>query len=73
MLGRVEGKKNGYIITETTNSDDIHEINESYEHIRVLICNNKTARVFRRPILNFLPITINNKIPDKVFYINSVT
>lgn len=73
MLGRVEGKKNGYIITETTNSDDIHEINESYEHIRVMICNSKTAKAFRRPFYNTLPITINNKIPDRVFYINSVT
>ena len=73
MIGRVEGKKNGYIITETTNSDDIHEINESYEHIRVMICNSKTAKRFRPHFFNPLPMTINNKIPDDVFYINSVT
>ena len=73
MLGRVEGKKNGYIITDTTDFDDIQKLSDSYEHIRVMICNSKTSKRFRPRFFNPLPMTINNKIPDGVFYINSVT
>ena len=73
MIIRAEGTKNKYIITDVTdprNVDDISNICHQYKHINCLICNKNTSRLFGRHYLNPVPITINNKIEDNVFYLN---
>ncbi len=64
--------QNGYIITNTSTNDEFKEIIKTYSKYRCLICNNRTANYFGTSILGNNTITINNKIPDNVFYINSI-
>jgi hypothetical protein len=62
------------MITDTSTNDEFKKIIKTYSKYRCLICNNRTANYFGPPILGIgkNTITINNKIPDNVFYINSV-
>lgn len=73
MIVRAENKKNKYIITDVTdarNADDMSNICKQYHRISCLICNKNTSRLFGMHYLNPVPITINNKIEDNVFYFN---
>ena len=73
MIIKDETKKNKYILTDTSCNDDMRKICDGYEHIRCLICNSKTVKRFGYHYLNPVPITINNKIEDNVFYLNSIS
>ena len=73
MIIKDETKKNKYILTDTSNDDDMRKISNDYEHLRCLICNSRTVKRFRIHYVNVVPVTINNKIEDNVFYLNSVS
>ena len=63
--------KNGYIFTSTSTDEDLQEIFKSYDKVRCVICNAKTARNFRPNYLGSNIITINNKISDGCFFVNN--
>ena len=62
--------KNGYIFADSSTDEDFQKICKSYEKVRCVICNSKTAKNFRTPLLGYSIITINNKINDGCFFIN---
>ena len=75
MFCKVEGKKNGYIFDindNTTTDEQWKEICNQYETVRCVICNSRTSKCFRVPLLGRSNITINNKLFDGVVYINGV-
>ena len=72
MLGKVEGKKNGYAILEDTTNEEFRALLKSYPKVRCIICNENLAKRIRYGILGHSITTINNKIPDNIFYINGV-
>lgn len=67
MLGKVKGKKNGYVILEDTTNEEFQSLLKSYPKVRCIICNKHLANRIQCKI-----ITVNNKIPDGIFYINGV-
>lgn len=71
-MKRYRDTENGYIITDTSTNDEFKEIVKTYSKYKCLICNSTTANYFGTPILGNNTITINNKIPDNIFYINSI-
>lgn len=73
MIIKAEDKKNKYILTDTSDVKDIMEICANYEHIKCLICNKETSKRFYSHYYNPVPLTINNKIEDNVFYLNSIS
>ena len=72
MLGKVEGKKNGYAILEDTTNEEFRSLLKSYPKVNCIICNEHLAKRIRYGILGQSITTINNKIPDEIFYINGV-
>lgn len=73
MIIKDETRKNKYILTDTSNVDDMRKICDGYEHIKCLICNSRTVKRFGNHYFNPVSVTINNKIEDNVFYLNSVS
>lgn len=74
MICKSGDYKNGYIFTESSTDEDFQEILKSYKKVNCIICNNNTKRNFRQSFLAMRPgITINNKVADGVFFINSCT
>lgn len=72
MLGKVEGKKNGYAILEDTTNEEFRSLLKSYPKVRCIICNERLAKRIQYGVLGHNITTINNKIPDEIFYINGV-
>lgn len=67
--------KNKYILRGDSNNDDFQDILRSYPKINCVICNAETAKRFTRRFAFLFgsgPVTINNNIPDGVFWINGV-
>lgn len=66
--------KNKYILTEDSSNGDFKAILKSYPKFKCLICNRETRKRFGSHwiFLGNPPITINNKIPDGVFWINGM-
>ena len=66
--------KNKYILTEESNNEDFQSIIKSYPKFKCIICNRKTSKCFKSHwmFLGNPPITINNKVPDGVFWINGM-
>lgn len=73
MIIKDETKKNKYILTDTSNADDMSDICKGYDRIKCLICNSRTVKRFGNHYLDPVPVTINNKIEDNVFYLNSIS
>ena len=67
MLGKVEGKENGYAILEDTTNEEFQALLKTYPKVRCIICNARLAKRIQCKI-----ITVNNKIPDGIFYINRI-
>lgn len=72
MLGKVEGKKNGYAILDDTTSEEFRALLKSQPKLNCIICNERLAKRIQYGILSHSITTINNKIPDNIFYINGV-
>lgn len=66
--------RNKYIINSDSTNDDFQKIINDIgaKNVRCIICNSNTARHFRVGLLGNPIITINNKVPPLVFYINGV-
>ena len=67
--------KNKYILQQDSTNEDFQEIIKSYPKFRCVICNSNTAKCFTRQFFfmpGALPITVNNKMMDGVFWINGV-
>ena len=73
MILKDETKKNKYILTDTSNVKDLLDICDKYEHIKCLICNSNTVKRFGRHNYNPVSVTINNKLEDNTFYLNSIS
>ena len=73
MIIKDETKKNKYILTGTSGVDDMRKICDGYEHIKCLICNSRTVKRFGNHDFNPVSVTINNKIEDNAFYLNSIS
>ena len=72
MIYKHPNYNNGYIFVETSTDKEFQEICNSYDKVNCIICNNKTVRNFRIPLLGHSIITINNKINDGCFFINGI-
>lgn len=74
MIHKLEGTKNGYVIDDTSTAEgfeDLEEICKQYEKTTCIICNAKTKQErFRVRLLGRDIITVNNKVPDDVFFLN---
>lgn len=69
-MKRYAETKHGYIIDEESTDEDFKKIKTAYDKINCIICNRNTSRYFGTPFLGTSIVTINNKVPDNVFYIN---
>lgn len=68
MIIKLNGFKNKYQLTESSNSRDLSDLIAKYGKFRCIICNKETA-------LRFIPrdyVTVNNSIEDDVFYVNGI-
>ena len=72
MINKLEGKKNGYELTLSSTNDDFRQICRSYSKVNCIIVNKRMAKIFKPNIMGANIITVNNKVPDNVFYLNSV-
>lgn len=74
MITKDNNFKNKYILNDSSTGDDFQEVWKSYKKVNCLICNKNTAKRFKPSLWAFGEscLTINNKIPDDVFFINSV-
>ena len=74
-MKKLDGTQNGYIIEDSSTNDQWHEILKDYGDVRCIICNTNTSKYFKIPLISYgrSNITINNKIPDMIVYINRVT
>jgi len=74
MFHKIENTKNGYIfdIDDTTTNEQWKDIYKQYNKVKCVICNKKTASCFRPTLFGNNIVTINNKLPDAVVYINSI-
>lgn len=72
MFHKIDGMRNGYLIDISSTNEDWKKICKGYDKVRCIICNNKTSKYFRIPLLGSNDITINNKLLDGVVYINGV-
>ena len=72
-MHKYEDTKNGYLIDSTSTSEQFRKIATEYDTFKCVICNSETAKCFS---FGFLSrgngLTINNSVPDNVFYINRV-
>ena len=66
MIVKLDGFKNKYRLTKSSNSRDLSDLIAKYGKFRCIICNKKTALRFDRRYY----VTINNKVEDNVFYVN---
>lgn len=67
--------RNKFILQDDSTNADFKEILKTYNKVCCIICNRNTAKRFRvRSAIIFGPsnITINNKIPDQIFWINGI-
>lgn len=67
MIQKLEEKKNGYQLTETSTDEELSEIRKNHKPFKRILCNQKTARRFKGGA-----ITIDNRIADNTFYINQM-
>lgn len=73
MIEKLEDKKNGFRLTESSTGEDFRYIRKNFgKKITCIIVNKRMARFFKPSIMGAGIITVNNKIPDNVFYFNSV-
>lgn len=73
MIEKLEDKKNGYRLTPTSTNDDFRYAKSSFgKKINCIIMNKRMARYFKPNVMGASIITVNNKVPDNVFYFNSV-
>lgn len=73
MIAKLERLTYGYRILEGTTKEEWNSFIDNFQKqhkIRCIICNSKTAKNFRIPLLGNNIITINNKIVDDVFFLN---
>ncbi len=68
MIVKLDGFKNKYQLTESSNSRDLIELIAKYKRFRCIICNKETALRFARRDY----VTINNKVEDNTFYVNGI-
>lgn len=72
MLGKVEGKKNGYALFDDTTNEEFQKLLETYPKVKCIICNERLYKRFRVGTFGKNIITVNKKIPDRIFYINQI-
>ena len=73
MIQKIEGKKNGYQLTATSTNDEFKETIRSFgKKVTCIIVNKRMARYLKPSIMGANIITVNNKVPDNVYYLNSV-
>lgn len=70
MIQKDKDFKNKYILQDDSTTTDLRVIAQGYHKLRCIICNNNTSKRFKQTYIFSLPITINNEIPDDVFFIN---
>lgn len=72
MIKKVEGTKNGYILDKSSKDEDLQKIiKEEYNgKIKCLICNKRMSKNFNYGLFGSSYTTINNKVPDNIFYLN---
>ena len=68
MIVKLDGFKNKYRLTKSSNSRDLSDLIAKYVKFRCIICNRKTALRFDRRYY----VTINNKVEDNTFYVNGI-
>ena len=72
MIGKINGKKNGYALLEDTTNEEFQSLLKSYPKVKCIICNERLYSRFRVGTFGKNIITINKKIPDGIFYVNGV-
>lgn len=74
-MRKIAETENGFLIDNTSTNEEWHKILEAYQKVKCIICNANTSKYFKPSLFSFGKscITINNKIPDMVVYINRVS
>lgn len=72
MIIKDNNFKNKYILDDSSTNDDLKQVLESYDKVNCLICNKNTGKRFTVGIFGQSIITLNNKIPDNVVFVNGV-
>ncbi len=72
MIEKMEGCIYGYHLVDTTNEEwrALVEKFEEKEKVRCVICNATMRSRFRIGLLGQNILTINNKVPDDVVFLN---
>lgn len=72
MILKHSNYKNGYCFVQYSTDYDLQKLIQSYgDKFKRVICNKNTARNFTVN-KGYAPITINNKLNDGCFFINSI-
>lgn len=72
-MQKYKNTQNGYIIDNNSDNKTYMKIASQHEPFKAIICNANTAKYFKPGFLAYKRcITINNKIPDNVFYFNQI-
>lgn len=72
-MQKYENTQNGYILDNNSNNETYQKIAEQHKPFKAIICNASTSKRFTPGFMaSKRCITINNKIPDNVFYFNRI-
>lgn len=74
MLYKLKDCKNGFYMDESTTEEEFNTLLSQYygfRYVRCIICNSKMAEVLNFEISGKRKVTINNKIKDRIFFVNS--
>lgn len=74
MLYKLKDCKNGFYMDESTTEEEFNTLLKQYyglRYVKCIICNKRMAEVLKFEILGKSRITINNKVKDFCFFVNS--
>ena len=72
MITKIEGTKNGYRFTKDATNEELKTIFKTRPIIRCFITNYETRNFFTSGTLGKNRYTVNNRVGDMEFYINTV-
>ncbi len=72
MITKIEGTKNGYRFTKDATNEDLKAIFKTHPVVRCFITNHDTREFFTSGVLGKNMYTVNNRVGDMEFYINTV-
>ena len=71
MIDRITGTKNGYRMSGDTTNEEFQKTISGRRPLKCIVVNEATRRRFSLSLLSNNIFTINNRVKDNEFYINS--